>query len=59
MVALSSTSDFSSLFKRELMLKLEEILGLDKGFEAFLMRTSAGGSEAVFVSTFTSSFFFS
>jgi len=41
------------------MLKLEEILVLDKGFEAFLMRTSAGGSEAVFVSTFTSSIFFS
>lgn len=59
MVALSSTSDFSSLFKRELMLKLEEILGLDKGFEAFLMRTSAGGSEAVFVSTFASSIIFS
>lgn len=30
----ASSVDFSSLFKKELMLNPDEILGFDKGFEA-------------------------
>jgi hypothetical protein len=39
----SSTSCFSSLFKKELILKPDEDFGLDKGFEAVLTVVSASG----------------
>ncbi|MDO3424444.1 hypothetical protein [Chryseobacterium urinae] len=40
----SSTTVVSSLFKKELMLKPEEIPGLDKGFEVFLISVTMGSS---------------
>jgi len=61
----SSTSCFSSLLSKELMLKADGFFGLNNGFEAFLMISSAGGSRIfsgseeisiTFSTTFTSSF---
>jgi hypothetical protein len=53
----SSTSCFSSLFIKELILKPDEDFGLDKGFEAVLIVISADGSAVTCGFTTTSSFF--
>jgi hypothetical protein len=57
MTTVSSTSCFSSLLIKELMLKPDEDFGLDKGFEAVLLVISAGGASLTCGFTTTSSFF--
>lgn len=53
----SSTSVFSSLLIKELMLKPDEDFGLDKGFEAVFTIFSAGGCSVILGFEITSSFF--